>query len=371
MQTDALMSLNPGVLKFLTSIATKKRGLDVGTQTELAGAAGAGAAGAAPDVAGAAGLEDFFVYMPWTGLVIELFPMRQEQQDEDSTFVSTPSIGEMKNMLRLGARPHVNNHCFQAFITDVRVEVHHNRGFSNRHSVSHIPVYTVWLPADGSLFEVSGESLPPPVKFTPKSTWRPSELLALEMHALGETALEHGFSGDEYTWMPVLDKSCRTRAAADCPAAPQEYPPAELRTSRELPPLWRSVVALPHVKHIPLRGDYTRDAFPYVGRLCDAQQFVFTPVLLADVAATDDDPADGHRKRYRGARDAFLAHMRPFYDLLTAGGDPRAHGWTQRTMQTENGAVCTWDAGLGKRKQSGVPDLSRATLADGRQTEVA
>ena len=44
MQTDALMSLNPGVLKFLTSIATKKRGLDVGTQTELAGAASAGAA---------------------------------------------------------------------------------------------------------------------------------------------------------------------------------------------------------------------------------------------------------------------------------------------------------------------------------------
>ena len=146
----------------------------------------------------------------------------------------------------------------------------------------------MWLPADGSLFEVSGESLPPPVKFTPKSTWRPSELLALEIHALGELALQHGFSGDEYTWMPVLDKSCRARASAekDCPA---EYPSAELRTSRDLPPLWRGVVALPHVKHIPLRGDYTRDAFPSVGKLVDTQQFVFTPVLFADVTATDID----------------------------------------------------------------------------------
>ena len=116
-----------------------------------------------------------------------------------------------------------------------------------------------------------------------------------------------------------------------------------------------------------------RNAFPYIERLCDTQQLVFTPVLLADVAATDDDGdlADSDRKRYRGAREAFLTHMKPCYDLLTAGGDPRAHGWTQRTRQTENGAVCTWDAGLGKRKQSGVPDLSRATLADGRQTEVA
>ena len=108
--------------------------------------------------------------------------------------------------------------------------------------------------------------------------------------------------------MPVLDKSCRTRSTVDCPPAPQEYPPAELRKSRDLPPLWRSVVALPHVKHIPLCGDYTRHAFPYIGRLYDDQQFVFTPVLLADVAATDndDDLADGHRKRYRGAQDAFL-----------------------------------------------------------------
>ncbi len=136
-------------------------------------------------------------------------------------------------------------------------------------------VYTVWLPADGSLFEVSGESLPPPVKFTPKSTWRPSELLALKMHALGELALQ-------------LDKRCRARASEekDCPA---EYPPAELWTSRDLPPLWRGVVALPHVKHIPLRGDYTRDALPSVGKLVDTQQFVFTPVLFADVTATDID----------------------------------------------------------------------------------
>ena len=57
------MCRTPGFRRFWTSVATatQKLGLDVGTQPGRAGAASAGAAIAAPDVAGAAGLEDFFV----------------------------------------------------------------------------------------------------------------------------------------------------------------------------------------------------------------------------------------------------------------------------------------------------------------------
>lgn len=358
-----MMSLSPGILAFMRSIAARKPSSDMSTQTELTGVAASPGRRVARDAAGssdACALEDVLVYMPWTGLVVELFPMKEEEQDEDSSFVSTLSIGEMKKMLRLGARPHVHSQCFQAFVADVRIEVHHKRGFSNRHSVSYIPVYTVWLPVDGSLFEVSGESLPPPVKFAPKSAWRHGELLALELHALGEVALELGFSGEEYTWLPVLGKSCLPQACAgqDGLADPRQYPPAELRTSRDLPVLWRSVVALPPVERIPLQEDRAHGVFPHIGKLSEAQQFVFTPVLLGDVTAeTDARITESDRKHYRAARDAFLAHIRPFYELLSAGTDPRAHGWTQHAKQRDNGALYTWGVELGKRKQGEVPGL--------------
>jgi hypothetical protein len=226
------------------------------------------------------------------------------------------------------------------------MQVQRSAGFANHQSVSYTPVYKVWLPADGSLFEVSGLSLPSPVKRSATSSWSSGEVLAMESYALGEGALEHGLMGDEYTWIPVLAKSCRTRACMnkDLSAIPVKYPPTELRTSRDLPCSWQNVLALPHVQDAPAHEEYGDPArrFPHIGRLAAARQLAFTPVLLRDVLARNVELKEEHRALYRSARDRFLAHMRPLFELLAGGGDPRAHGWTQLAKHTERGVVYEW-----------------------------
>jgi len=369
-------NINPGILRFLMSVASQSAAASRAasraascaaccqaqapatetreTQTTpppapaaAAAAAAAAATGASGALAAAAACDDeLFVYMPWTGLILELLPIKDEQCSDDSTFVSTLSVSELRDVLGNGSRPHVNQRCFQGFVTDVRMQVQRSAGFANHQSVSYTPVYKVWLPADGSHFEVSGLSLPSPVKRSPTSSWSSGEVLAMESYALGEGALEHGLMGDEYTWIPVLAKSCRTRVCMkkDFSTIAVKYPPTELRTSRELPGCWQDVLALPHVQDAPLQeelGDPAR-RFPHIGRLAAARQLAFTPVLLRDVLARNTDFTNEHRALYRSARDRFLAHMRPLFELLAGGGDPRAHGWTQLAKQTDRGLVYEW-----------------------------
>jgi len=353
-------NINPGILRFLVSVASQSAAASCAarckpqapatetraTQTTPAPAAVAPAAGPAAALAAAACDDELFVYMPWTGLILELLPIKDEQCSDDSTFVSTLSVSELRDMLGNGYRPHVNQRCFQGFVTDVRMQVQRSAGFANHQSVSYTPVYKVWLPADGSHFEVSGMSLPSPVKRSPASSWSSGEVLAMESYALGEGAFEHGLMGDEYTWIPVLAKSCRTRVCTtkDFSTIAVKYPPTELRTSRDLPGCWQNVLALPHVQDAPLQEELSDPArrFPHIGRLAAARQLAFTPVLLRDVLARNTDFTNEHRALYRSARDRFLAHMRPLFDLLADGGDPRAHGWTQLAKHTDRGLVYEW-----------------------------
>jgi hypothetical protein len=49
--------------------------------------------------------------MPWTGLILELLSIKDEQCSDDSTFVSTLSVSELRDVLGNGSRPHVNQRC--------------------------------------------------------------------------------------------------------------------------------------------------------------------------------------------------------------------------------------------------------------------
>ena len=366
------VNINPGILRFLMSVAPQPavatcdasceapaRATETReTQTAPAPAPAPTPAAAAAAAAAAACDDELFVYMPWTGLILELLSIKDEQCSDDSTFVSTLSVSELRDVLGNGLRPHVNQRCFQGFVTDVRMQVQRSAGFANHQSVSYTPVYKVWLPADGSHFEVSGLSLPSPVKRSQTSSWSSGEVLAMESYALGEGALEHGLMGDEYTWIPVLAKSCRTRVCMkkDLSTIAVKYPPTELRTSRELPGCWQKVLALPHVQDAPLQeelGDPSR-RFPHIGRLAAARQLAFTPVLLRDVLARNTDFTNEHRALYRSARDHFLTHMRPLFELLAGGGDPRAHGWTQLAKHTDRGLVYEWiHAQVARKRKAG------------------
>jgi len=367
MHVSSNSGINPGILCFLKSVAgpatvTRETQTEAPapaltaapapvtreTQTE----APAPALTAAPAPVPAAD-EELIVYMPWTGLILELFCMRDEQSSEDTTFTSTLSVSDMKAMLAHGARPHVNQRCFQGFIVDVRMQVQRIAGFVNQQCVSYTPVYSVWLPADGSLFEVSGLSLPSPANRSAQSSWSSGEILAMESYALGEVALENGFMGDEYTWIPVLCKSCRTRVCVDITKAPVKYPPSELRTSRELPGGWQQVLTLPHGGEAHARDDGEEPArrVAHVGHIAEARQLAFTPVLLRDVLACDAEPTDEHRALYRASRDRFLAYMRPLFEVVTGGGDPRAQGWTQLIKHTERGDAYEWIFAHAPRKR--------------------
>jgi hypothetical protein len=361
------VNINPGILRFLMSVASQPAAATCDASCDAAAPATETRetqTAPAPAPAPAAACDDeLFVYMPWTGLILELLPMKDEHCSDDSTFVSTLSVSELRDVLGNGSRPHVNQRCFQGFVTDVRMQVQRSAGFANHQSVSYTPVYKVWLPADGSHFEVSGLSLPSPVKRSPTSTWSSGEVLAMESYALGEGALEHGLMGDEYTWIPVLAKSCRTRVCMnkDFSTIAVKYPPTELRTSRELPGCWQHVLALPHVQDAPLQEELCAELgaparrFPHIGRMAAARQLAFTPVLLRDVLARNTDFTNEHRALYRSARDRFLAHMRPLFELLAGGGDPRAHGWTQIAKHTDRGLVYEWiHAQVARKRKMGT-----------------
>jgi hypothetical protein len=197
-----IMSLNPDILGFLNSIA-RLNTVEMGTQTEDAGT------GASKEHAKAsrhawpqphtargfardptpnheAAVPDLHVYMPWTGMIIELLPTKKELHENDFIFTSTQSQGEMKKTLCDGARLHLNTRCFQAYITDVRMEIQHGDDFSNRCTISYTPFYKVWLPVCGSLFEISGNSLPSPVQNKDRSNWSRGELFAMESCAIGQ-----------------------------------------------------------------------------------------------------------------------------------------------------------------------------------------
>ena len=381
-----MMSLNPDILRFLNSIA-RPNTVQNGTQTEDAGT-GASKEHAKtsrhaspqphtvrcfsrnPAPNNTAAVPDLHVYMPWTGMIIELLPTKKELHDNDFIFTSTQSQGEMKNMLCHGARPHLNTLCFQAYITDVRLEIQQRDDFSNRCTISYTPFYKVWLPVCGSLFEISGSALPQPVKRKDRSSWSHGELFAMESCAIGQVALEDFLLGDslveeDYTWIPVLQKSCRGQARMEnaCPDGPQKYPPVSLTTSGPLPKDWQRVVALPHASQTPSLQAYKSAAasFPHVGTLSAAQKCAFSPVLFADVIP--ESPQDGgnvesHKSAYRATCDAFLACMKPMYQLVASGQDPLAHGWRRSTSKINDEDVYVWERGdttLGKRSAEGDP----------------
>jgi hypothetical protein len=79
--------------------------------------------------------------MPWTGLILELLSIKDEQCINDSTFVSTLSVSELRDVLGNGSRPHVNQLCFQGFITYVHMQVQWSAGFANHQSVLYTTVY--------------------------------------------------------------------------------------------------------------------------------------------------------------------------------------------------------------------------------------
>lgn len=301
------------------------------------------------------------VYMPWTGLILELIQMKDEEVNGDSTFVSTLSVGELKEMMGNGNRPHCNQRCYQGFITDVRIEVQRSVEFANHQTVSYTPVYKVWLPADGSLFEVSGLSLPSPVKRSTKSSWGNNEVLAMELYGIGESALKHGISGDDFTWIPVFCKTCRTRVCMkkDLNTIKVMYPPSELRTSKDLPQAWQTVRALPPVQDTPQYEELNDPvrSFPHIGNIASADQLAFTPVVFQDVVACNAEVTDEHLALYRLKCNSFLAEMRPVFDLVTSGADPRAHGWTRLAKNTEGGVVYEWIQlhRTNKRKAETVP----------------
>jgi hypothetical protein len=377
-----MMSLNPDILGFLESIA-RRNTVQNGTQTEDAGT-GASKEHARTSrhawphphtVRGftrnltpnhAAAVLDLYVYMPWTGMILELLPTNKELHENDSVFTSTQSQGELQKMLCEVARPHLNTLCFQAYITDVRMEIQHGDDFSNRCTVSYTPFYKVWLPVCGSLFEISGNSLPSPVKNKDRSNWSHGELFAMESCAIGQVALEDFLLGDslveeDYTWIPVLQKSCRGQVRMDNAGleVPQEYPPASLATSSPLPNDWQNVVALPHASQTPSLQAYQGAAasFPHVGTLAAAQKCAFSPVLFTDVIPeSPQDNVESHQSAYRATCDAFLACMKPVCQLVASGKDPLAHGWRRSTRAMNNEDVHVWergDATLGKRRAEG------------------
>jgi len=108
-------NINPGILRFLMSVASQSAAASCaarckpqapatetrGTQTTPAPAAVAPAAGPAAALAAAACDDELFVYMPWTGLILELLPIKDEQCSDDSTFVSTLSVSELRDILAL------------------------------------------------------------------------------------------------------------------------------------------------------------------------------------------------------------------------------------------------------------------------------
>lgn len=364
-------NMNLGMLRFLMSVtprAVQTRATQTSPGIEASGAQPSPTSKAsgmeralAPDFDAAPCESELVVYKPWTGVILEVLSLKDEECSDESTYVSTLSVGELRDMLGCGNRPHTNQRCYQGFITDVRLEVQRSVGFANHQNVSYTPVYNVWLPADGSLFEVSGFSLPHPLRRSGKNSWSNSEVLAMESYALGEGALEHGLMGDEFTWIPVLCKSCRTRVCMkkDFSAIKVVYPPTELRTSKHLPDVWQAVCALPPVEDAPLYEEFvdpTR-SFPHIGRIGAARQLAFTPVLLRDVLTRNAEITEEHRALYHSKCNRFLAQMRPLYELVAGGGDPREHGWTQLARNTERGVVYEWIElqRVKKRKAESVP----------------
>ena len=56
--------------------------------------------------------------------------------------------------------------------------------------------------------------------------------------------------------------------------------------------------------------------------------------------------------------DAFLACMKPMYQLVASGQDPLAHGWRRSTSKMNDEDVYVWERGdttLGKRSAEGDP----------------
>jgi hypothetical protein len=129
-----IMSLNPDILGFLNSIA-RLNTVEMGTQTEDAGT------GASKEHAKAsrhawpqphtargfardptpnheAAVPDLHVYMPWTGMIIELLPTKKELHENDFIFTSTQSQGEMKKTLCDGARLHLQPKHVSVLIKD-------------------------------------------------------------------------------------------------------------------------------------------------------------------------------------------------------------------------------------------------------------
>ena len=294
--------------------------------------------------------EELWVYKPWTGLLLELLSCNSSEDSLDDVDICD------------GTRPHQKKQCFQAFVTDVHVEVVRTTNHTNHVQLVYTPVYAVWVPAQGSLFDIPGRSLPAPVNEAPGSPWSFDELYEMEEFALGTAARKSGTQGKNWTFVPVLQKSCcmRTPRLDEYLDLRQKYPPLSLQTSSALPIDWQRVVALPPACSTPCIN--STEGARHVCKLAEVPHFAFDPVLFEDTVEEIDGaasptpsrfatPRAEYESAYRGARDKFLATMRPLYETVTAGGDPSAHGW----KLTRGGRTRTWERakrGLKRREQS-------------------
>jgi hypothetical protein len=336
------MSLNPLFENLLRTLTPHVQ--DASTQTDGSSGGTEAQRQATPRAAGLAlhsdVLEQLWVYKPWTGLVLELWELDCDAELEDA--------------LADGTRPHMNNQCFQAFVTDVRVHIGKSTDHTNQLQLSYTPVYTVWVPEDGSLFEIDGSSLPAAVNAHERCAWSFEELYEMEMSGIGKTPLKNGLRGPARTFVPVLQKSCciRVRGAEEYADMPQKYPPVSLRSSKSMPEAWQPVAALPGASSAPCEDAMQTgpERFPHVCKISDVREFAFDPVLFDDVVDDVDratsssavrfsTPKEEYQHAYYTARNAFLASMRPLYELVTDGGRPREHGWalsrTQRHCRVE------------------------------------
>lgn len=288
--------------------------------------------------------EELLVYKPWTGLLLELLPCNTSTYKPDDVDICD------------GTRPHQKKQCFQAFVTDVHVEVSQNADHTNHMQLLYTPVYAVWVPAQGSLFDIPGRSLPAPVIDAPSGSWSFDELYEMESLALGRAARKSGTQGKNWTFVPVLQKSCcmRTPRLHEYLDLRQKYPPLSLQTSHVLPPDWQRVVALPPASSTPQSAEAAR----HVCKLAEVPHFAFDPVLFEDIVDEIDgaatlspsrfaSPRAEYESAYREARDAFLARMRPLYETVAAGGDPSAHGWTL----ARRGQTRTWERATRRLKR--------------------